>query len=229
VKPQDSQLDRLLRVPIFNGLARTDVETLLPAARPRHFAKQTGIFREGDAGDALYVITSGEVKISRTLTTGDEIVFALLHDGDAFGELAVIDEDAVRSADATAVSDTWCLILHRRPVVEFLMTHPKAMWRVVLTLSTIIKRKDEGFVDLAVRDIPGRVARKLIELTAARHAHGTDAVEITISQATLAGLVGASRENVNRALSRFVDLGYIKVERGRIVVLHPDDLRRRGA
>jgi CRP/FNR family transcriptional regulator, cyclic AMP receptor protein len=227
MKYAEEVLEQLRRIPLFSSLSAADLESLLPAVRRRTFSRQSSIFREGDSGDALYVIVAGEVKISRTLERGDEILFALLEAGDAFGELAVLQEDAVRSADATAVSETECLVIRRDPVVDFLKAHPAAMWHVVGMLSDYIKRKDEGFVDLAVRDIPGRVAHKLLELTTSRGKQSKAAEDIKLSQATLAGLVGASRENVNRALSRFVSLGYIKLDRGRIVVLRPEELRRR--
>ena len=104
------------------------------------------------------------------------------------------------------------------------------MWRLVTVLSDYIRRKDEAYSDLAFNDIPGRVARKLLELAAARGgpAEGEANVTVPLSQRTLAGLVGASRENVNRALSRFASLGLIKLERGRVTVLRPEELRRRG-
>ena len=220
-------VELLLRIRFFSGLSAADLESLQPAVRRRKFRRQQNIFREGDPGDALYLVVAGEVKISRTLVAGEEVVFSLLGAGDAFGELAVLEHDAVRSADATAISETVCLVLHQRPVVEFLQAHPAAMWHVVTTLSDYIKRKDEAFVDLSVRDITGRVARKLLELTRLRGGPAGAAQEITLSQTTLAGLVGASRENVNRALNRFVALGYVKLDRGRIVVLRPEELMRR--
>lgn len=228
MKRQDEVFEHLRRVPLFNNLSAAELEPLTTAVRIRKYARHTSIFREGDTGDALFVISAGNVKISRSLGTGDEIVFAVLEPGDAFGELAILQEHAVRSADATAVADAECLVLRRDAVVDFLLAHPAAMWHVITMLVDHIKRKDEGFVDLAVRDIPSRVARKLLELAGSRAEQGRAGEGVRLSQTTLAGLVGASRENVNRALRRFVSLGYIKLDRGRIVVLRPEELQRRG-
>jgi CRP-like cAMP-binding protein len=220
-------LEQLHRIRLFSGLAEGDLESLVPAVRRRTFARHSSLFQEGDPGDALYLILAGEVKISRTLDTGDEIVFALLGAGEAFGELSIFERGAVRSADATTMSLTECLVLNQRPVVDYLQAHPAALWHVITILIDYIKSKDELFVDLAVRDIPARVARKLLELTTSRGGQLDAPLEIKVSQTTLAGLVGASRENVNRALGRFVSLGYIKLDRGIIVVLRSDELRRR--
>jgi CRP-like cAMP-binding protein len=218
----------LSRTPLFAGVTPADLEPLLADFRLRRFAADSFIFREGDPGDHLHLVARGEVKISRITEAGGEVVFAVLGAGDVFGEMAVLQENAVRSADAQALAETECFVLHRHAVVAFLKAHPAVMWRVVSVLSDYIRRKDEAFSDLAFHDIPGRVARKLLELAAARGEQAGPGAQITVSQRTLAGLVGASRENVNRALSRFASLGAISLERGRITLLRPEELRRRG-
>ena len=224
----DEGLALLGRSRLFKGVAAGDLAPLLTEIRWRRFSTDSYIFREGDPGDQLLIVARGEVKISRATEGGNELVFAILGAGDAFGELGALD-DSVRSADAKALSETECLVIHRPALVAFMNAHPEAMWRVVNVLSSYIRNKDEAFADLAVRDIPGRVARKLLDLAAARGepvALGTQ-ITLPLSQSTLAGLVGASRENVNRALSRFVSLGVIRLERGRITLLRPEALRRR--
>jgi CRP/FNR family cyclic AMP-dependent transcriptional regulator len=229
VNRPDDALVLLRRTPLFAGLAPADLEPLLPEVRWRRFAREAYIFREGDPGDQLHVIASGEVKICRTTVAGGEVVFAILGAGDVFGELAVLEENAVRSADAQALTEANCLALYRPALVAFLKARPAVMWRVITVLSDYIRRKDEAFADLAFHDIPGRVARKLLDLAATRGepvASGTQ-IMLPLSQRTLAGLVGASRENVNRALSRFASLGFIELGHGRITLLRPDELGRR--
>jgi CRP/FNR family transcriptional regulator, cyclic AMP receptor protein len=228
VTSQGDALALLSRTRLFAGVPSAELEPLLADFRLRRYASGCFVFREGDPGDHLYLVATGEVKISRTTNAGGEAVFAVLGRGDLFGELAVLQEDAARSADAQAIADTECFVLHRQPLVAFLKAHPAVMWRVITVLSDYIRRKDESFADLAFNDIPGRVARKLLELAAARGEPAGSAITVPISQGTLAGLVGASRENVNRALSRFASLGVIKLERGHITLLLPDELRRRG-
>jgi CRP/FNR family transcriptional regulator, cyclic AMP receptor protein len=215
--------------PLFSGLKPIELEPLRSELRSRRFAAGSYIFREGDPGDRLHLIARGEVKISRMTESGGEVVFAVLGSGDVFGELAVLQENSFRSADAEALAETECYVLEKQALARFLRTHPAAMWRVITVLSDYIRRKDEAFSELAFNDIPGRVAHKLLEL-AAQHGEpvgiGTQ-IRLPLSQRTLAGLVGASRENVNRALSRFASLGVIKLERGRVTILRAEDLRRR--
>jgi CRP/FNR family cyclic AMP-dependent transcriptional regulator len=225
----DRALTLLGRTELFSGLLPKDLEPLLPDIRSRRFAAGSHIFREGDPGDHLHLVASGEVKISRTTEAGSDVVFGILGEGEVFGEIAVLEESGIRSADAQALVETECLLLPRQALVAFLHAHPAVMWRVVTGLSGRIRRKDDEYADLAFRDIPGRVAGKLLELAAARGEpleSGT-LIALPLSQRTLAGLVGASRENVNRALSRFASIGLLRVERGQITLLRLEELRRR--
>lgn len=229
VKRPDEALVLLRRTPLFAGLSAAELQPVVADLRWRHFARESYIFREGDPGDHLHLVASGDVKISRTTRAGGEVVLAMLGAGDVFGELAVLEENALRSADAQALTETECLVLHKRALVAFLQARPSAMWSVITVLSDYIRRKDEAFADLAFHDIPGRVARKLLELASARGEQvgsGTH-IALPLSQRTLAGLVGASRENVNRTLSRFASLGFIELGRGRITLLRPEELDRR--
>jgi len=103
--------------------------------------------------------------------------------------------------------------------------------RIITSLSVYIKRKDTTMGDVAFLDISGRVASKLAELADAkgRTTSGGIVIDLSLSQRVLAGMVGASRENVNRALRRFSDLGYIRQSARSITVLDHDRLRRRAS
>ena len=222
-------LDVLRGSAFFEGVDPADLQTLVPSLRRRSFGSGTYIFREGDPGLHPYVILSGEVKISRSGPRGAEVVFAILMPGDLFGELALLEEGAVRTADAFAVQPTDCLMLERNALTKFLDADRERMWHLIRFLSGYIRRKDESFAEVAFLDIQGRVARTLLELA---DKHGDPAkvgtrIRVRISQRTLAGMVAASRENVNRVLSRFAALGDISIDGGYITVLDANALRRR--
>jgi CRP/FNR family transcriptional regulator, cyclic AMP receptor protein len=219
----------LRRSALFEGVAAAELETLVPDLHRRSFAAGSHIFREGDAGTHLYVILSGEVKIARSGPGGAEVVFAVLMPGDLFGELALLEDDALRTADAVAMEATECLALERKALNSFLDAQPERLWHLVRFLSGYVRRKDESFAEVAFLDIQGRVARKLLELarTHGEPATGGTRIRVRVSQRTLAGMVAARRENVNRALSSFAAQGDISIEGGYITVLDPAALRRR--
>ncbi len=185
----------LSRTRLFHGLSATDLEPLLKAVRSRQFAAQSYIFREGDSADQLHLIANGEVKIGHVTESGSEVAFAILHAGDFFGEIGVLEENGTRSADAQALVPTECLVLDRRALVVFLKTHPAAMWQIVTTLSAYVRAKDEAFAELAFHDIPSRVARKLLDLAAAQ------GDTMKLSQRDIAGL------KPSRASSSYVCAG----------------------
>lgn len=220
----------LRQSPIFAGFADEQLGSLVGTLRRRRYPRDAVIFSEGDPGLDLFLVVAGEVKISRTNQAGTELVLALLGPGAAFGELAVLEEGALRSADAAALEATECLVMSRAALIGFLKQHDEALWRVISQLSAQIRRQDERAAELAFLDIPGRVARRLLQLAEEQGEPAGEGTRIALpmSQRTLAGLIGASRENVNRALRSFAALGYIALEKGAIVVLKPAELRRRG-
>ena len=151
--------------------------------------------------------------------------------GEIFGELSLFEPDGERSADAVALEPTECALLARDPVLAFLLEHPLLLLRMLTSLVGYIQRKDRAMAEVAFLDIPGRIAQRLVDLAESRGERVGEGVVIRIplSQRTLAGMVGASRENVNRALHRFVEIGYISQARGTITVLKPTELRKRAS
>ncbi|TMG28260.1 MAG: Crp/Fnr family transcriptional regulator [Chloroflexi bacterium] len=219
----------LLRTALFGGLPADQLDPLLPAIRSRSYARGSYLFHEGDAGTTFYVINTGQVKIARLGRQGEEAVFAILLPGDTFGELALFEDNATRTADAQAMDLTECLTLERQAFVTFIDRHPELTRHVIRLLSGYIRGMDESFSEAAFLDIPGRVAKKLLELS---ETHGKPAavgnrITMRLTQRTLAGMVAASRENVNRALSRLSARGDILQEGGYITILRPSELRKR--
>lgn len=214
---------------LFRDVDRNALEALLPSVRTRAFRKRSYVFHEGDGGNALFVIQSGQVKISRMGRQGEEAVYALLGAGDTFGEIALLTEDGVRTADAQAMELTECLVIPREAFVSFLEQQPSVMRHVIRLLARYVQQLDTNFAEVAFLDITGRVAGKLLELS---RSHGEQTpggvrIKMRLSQGTLAAMVAASRENVNRALQRFAAQGVIRQEAGVITVLRPSELRRR--
>ena len=216
----------LQRSALFEGVDGADLEALVPDLHRRSFGAGTHIFREGDAGLHLHVILKGEVKIARSGPNGAEVVYAVLLPGDLFGELALLEEGALRTADAIAVQPTECLTLERRALIAFLDSHPERMWHLIRFLSAYIRRKDESFAEVAFLDIQGRVSRRLLELARihGEPSTGGTRIRVRVSQRMLAGMVAASRENVNRALSRLTALGDISIEGGYITIVDAENL-----
>jgi CRP-like cAMP-binding protein len=221
----------LAQTPIFEGLASGDLEPLRPAIRTRTFERGSYLFRQGDPGSHLHMVVRGQVKIGHVGEGGGEIVFAIAGPGEVFGELSLFDEEGERTADAQALEPTECIVIAKAPLLEFLTARPGLLLRIIASLSVYIKRKDATMGEVAFLDIAGRVATKLVQLadTKGRPTADGTSIDVTLNQRTLAAMVGATRENVNRALRRFSDLGYIRIDRSSITVVNREQLRRRGS
>lgn len=219
----------LVRTALFSQFSPEELEPLAPSLQTRTYPRSAFIFHEGDPGTILYVIRSGQVKIARIGPGGEEIVFAILTPGDFFGELALFDEAAVRMADAQAIDLTECLTLQRDSLIALLDRHPELMRRLLKVFATYIRDMDAALAEAAFLDIPGRVATRLLALAQTRGERTPTGIRIAmkLSQRTLAGMVGASRENVNRSLRRFIARGDIAQDGGYITIVRPAELRKR--
>jgi CRP/FNR family transcriptional regulator, cyclic AMP receptor protein len=216
--------DDLSRLALFQRFQPDDLELIAGYMVRTRYARGELIFRRGDPGRAIYVIESGRVKISLSSAEGKEVILALLGAGDFFGELAVLDGEP-RSADAAAFEPTSLLVLLRQDLRRDLEARPRIAVELLAALSRRLRAADGVIADAAFLDVPGRVAQTLLRLAEDEQRAG--AVGPRLTQAELAGLVGATRESVVRCLGAFERAGLIRRSGGRITVLRPDALRRR--
>jgi adenylate cyclase len=217
----------LLRTPLFAGLPPKLAAALRQRVHRRSFAAGAYLAREGEAANSVLVIERGVVRISRTSRHGRELVLRLLGAGDTLGELGVLDAGGTRTADAIAAEPTTCVMLSRDDLHAAIRSTPELGLRLMASLVAFVRRKDDELADIAYLDVPGRIARKLLEL-ADRHGEPVaDGVRIGIRvpQGELAAMVGSSRENANRALAQLAGLGALTIDRGHIKILDAERLR----
>ena len=217
----------LLRTSLFAGLPPSVAAALRQRVKRRSFAAGTYLTREGEPADAMFVIERGLVRVSRTSRQGRELVLGLLGTGDTIGELGVLEASGTRTADAMAVEATSCVALAKDDLRAVIRKTPELGLRLLATLVDHIRRKDEELAEIAFLDLPGRLAHKLLQL-ANRHgepAEGGVRITVRLPQSELAAMVGSSRENVNRALARFVASGAVAMDRGTITILDAEALR----
>ncbi len=186
------------------------------------------LFHEGDQGDRLYVITEGKIKLGCSSTDGRENLLAILGPSEMFGELSLFDPGP-RTATATAVAETQLIGLGNDQLQQLLSAHPRIAATLLAALARRLRRTNENLADLVFTDVPGRVAKALLELSRRFGRPVEDGVLVAhdLTQEELAQLVGASRETVNKALADFATRGWLRLE-ARAVLLHDiERLQRR--
>lgn len=213
-------IDALLQTTVFGDLPRERIATLQPALRMLPLARGELAFAEGDPADALFVVADGQLKQYTTGRDGSELIFTLALPGDLFGQVGVFDPSGRRSASAEAMASCEVVKIAREPLLAFFTDNPPAMRRMFEHLSLVARGVGRALFDVAHEEIRARVAQALLRL-ADEHSEATREglrLPVKLSQATLGSMVGATRENVNRALAALMAAGHLSHQHGYYVV-----------
>ena len=220
--------DVVRRAPLFATLDDEAASEVIASSTPVRMERGDVLFHEGDQGDRLYVITEGKIKLGRTSPDGRENLLAILGPSEMLGELSLFDPGP-RTATATAVAETQLLGLGNEQLQQLLVAHPRIGGTLLAALARRLRRTNENLADLVFTDVPGRVAKALLELSErfGRPVEEGTMVAHDLTQEELAQLVGASRETVNKALADFATRGWLRLENRAVLLTDVDRLQRR--
>jgi CRP/FNR family transcriptional regulator, cyclic AMP receptor protein len=221
----------LRRAPLFDALDDEGARTLRKQMAEVKLSRGEHLFLEGDDGDALYVVIEGKMKLTRAAADGRENLLSVIGPGEMFGELSLFDPGP-RTSTATALTATRLLSLGHTELQPWLSARPEVARSLLRAMARRLRRTNENMADLVFSDVPGRVAKALLDLsTRFGQPAGDDQEGIKVAhdltQEELAQLVGASRETVNKALADFAQRGWIKLEARAVVLLDTTRLARR--
>jgi CRP-like cAMP-binding protein len=219
------RIEWLKRVSIFHDLDEASLTSLEGLFKEKNYDKEALIFGQEDAGDALFVVTSGRVKVVLYGHSGREVILSVFKPGDFFGEMSLLDNQP-RSANVIAIEDAQLLVLDRASFAKHLSTNPQTALNVLAEMSRRLRRADAIIGNLALLDVYGRVARFLRELAKNEGVETADGVEIKSrpTQAEIAAMIGTSRETVSRALSEFQRRGFLELMGKRILLRRGFDI-----
>jgi len=216
-----SATDVLKRVPLFSDLNEAELARFAEVTREREYPRNSVILFEDDPGDALYIVSSGQVKVVLIGEDGREVILSVLGDGDFFGEMSLIDDEP-RSAHVIAMKDSHLLVLRRDDFQQQLQQHPSVSLTLLRVLVQRLRRADEKIGSLVLLDVNGRVAQLLLDLG---EESGGPRITRKLTHHTIAQMIGSSRETVSRAMRELVERGHIAVSRREITILDHDALR----
>lgn len=214
-------LSLLAGAELFSAFDEASLRRIADASERRLLRRNEVVFDEGDESSELFVVRTGRIAIANTSVDGRESVIALMEPGDLFGELPMFDGQG-RSAQARALELSELLAVPYDPVHQVISEQPSLLWGVVAMLTGRLRATDNALADSVFLDVTGRTAKRLIELS-----NGADEFLLPITQEELAGMVGASRERVNKAISAFIRLGWIEQVDRRYRIVDRDQLSRR--
>jgi CRP/FNR family cyclic AMP-dependent transcriptional regulator len=213
-----SQREVLRRSELFAQLNDGEIDSILQHTTVSRLPQGEQIFAKGDPGSSMMAVLKGRVMISSPSRDGRQVVLTVMHEGDFFGEIALLDGKE-RTADATAMTDSELLVVPRRSLLALLERRPDAAIGLMHVLCERLRRTNEQVEDLAFLDLEARIAKVLVRLAGENGSGGArKPIGVKISQRALGELVGGSRESVNKHLQDWKRSGIIAIEKGSIVI-----------
>jgi CRP/FNR family transcriptional regulator, cyclic AMP receptor protein len=188
-------------------------------AETRRIASGTPLFLKGAPGTALFAVVSGTVKIAVVSIDGREATFNLLHAGDIFGEIAVLDGQP-RTANAIAVTDCELMVIKHDDFLRFVHGEPEVSMKLIELLCARLRVAGTRMEEAVFLNLPVRLARLLVRLLE-ENAAAADKNNLSITQQEISGLLATTRESVNRHLRIWARRRVIALKRGSILVLAP--------
>ena len=215
-------IELLAKVDFFADASTPALERVASRSHERQLSRGETLFAEGDTPHFLFIVVTGRIAIVMLSEVDDrESVVALMEDGDLFGELGLLD-DGPRSAGARALSVSTVLEIPFEAVRDMLDEDPALLWNAARMLARRLRAMDEVLADSVFLDVTGRTAKKLIELSG-----GRDEFVLPVTQEELAGMVGAPRERVNKAIASFTRLGWLEQHERNYRIIERERLENR--
>ncbi len=200
----------LAETDLFSQADQPSIDRLAAASNRRQLDRGDVLFRQDDEPSAVYLVLEGRIAIANRSFDGRESMVALMEDGDLFGEMGLFGHGDGRSADARALEPTTLVELPFAPIKALFDEQPQLLWGVVSMLSQRLRAMDNALADSVFLDVTGRTAKRLLDM-----AGENDEFVLPLTQEELAGMVGASRERVNKSINQFIRLGWLaQTERG---------------
>lgn len=205
----------------FSSLDEEGLARVAMKASSARLERNDTLFSEGDEAKELFVVLSGRIAIGKRSPDGRESLVALMEKGDLFGEMPLFDDEP-RSASARALERSEVVRVPFDVVRSELEAQPGLLWHVVGLFAERLRAADDALADAMLLDVTGRTAKRLLEL-----AGDSDEFVLPITQEELAGLVGASRERVNKAIAAFIRLRWIEQADRRYRIVNRERLAQR--
>jgi len=215
--------------PLFSALSDEEAASLRASMTLVKVTKGHTLFKEGEEGDRLFVVLDGKLKLGKSSPDGRENLQEILGPGEMFGELSLFDPGP-RTATATAITDAKLLMLPHEKVLNLITAQPEVSLELLRRLAQRLRDSRGEQSDLVFVDVPGRVAKAIIDLGERFGETKDDGLHVKhdLTQEELAQLVGASRETVNKALADFAARGWVSLEPRAVVIKDYERISKRG-
>jgi CRP/FNR family cyclic AMP-dependent transcriptional regulator len=203
------------------------------AGHPRTYRRGDMLFLEGEHSDAVYLVVEGQARVFTVTAEGNEVTLSVRGPGELIGEMSALDPGSLRSASVVALDVLFCRVIPSAELQAFLETHPRAGVALLRLVMGRLREADRRRTEFGSYDATRRLARILVEAAEESRADGgvvaqaqDGLIGLALSQQELAGLIGASRESVARALAELRRRDLVATGRRAITIRDAAALRR---
>jgi CRP/FNR family cyclic AMP-dependent transcriptional regulator len=209
-------------IPLFRNLPAEHLREVNQLIHRKSFSANTTLMTAEQAGEVVYLILSGTVKVHIEQEDGGDVIVAILGPGEIIGEMSALGQ-AIRSASVVTIESSTLLWMDRENFQRCLMAMPMLAYNLACILATRLRHANEKIQTLATQSVEGRVARQILafaEQYGQRHENGDIYVGIRLTQGDIAALIGASREHINRVIVSYKERGYLSIDRNYRITIH---------
>ena len=203
----------LKKCDLFQGLSRESMDRVMAVANDKTVPKKRIIYSPSEENSAIYILKKGRVRIFKLSPEGKTIILAILNEGDVFGAMSPIREGS-STGYAETLEDSYICSIEQDKFNQILAAMPEVALGMMEKISRRLKEAEDRIEDLVFRDVPGRIASVLLNLSSQFGTEGPDGLRIDFkfTHQDLADMVGASRETVTVILNEFKDDGIIRID-----------------
>jgi len=221
LRENESLSEFLEYVPIFADLPAETLEQIASIGSVQTYPKDGIVLMEEEAGNALFVIIKGKVKIARSSGDGREVILTILNEADFFGEMAILDGQS-RSATVISLEESKLFIIQRNDFLYLLKRHPEVSISLLQELTGRLRTADMKIKALTLKDAEGKVASVVLQIADNEGTikNGIVEIEKLPLQQDLANMAGTSRETISRTLHNFAKKNLVEIEGSKLRILN---------
>ncbi|MEK6646520.1 MAG: Crp/Fnr family transcriptional regulator [Candidatus Firestonebacteria bacterium] len=222
---QNKNLDLLKKIPFFAEMTNKEFRIISDVILDKQYKENSYLFFENAKGNDLFIILSGLVRIYKSDSTGKVKTLAYLRSGDFFGEMSILDGE-VRSASAQAMEDTHVYVIKGNDFKREIVNNPIVAWKIMKTLSKRLRDANKQIENLTFRNLPGRLANVLIDLSRKHGKKVSNGIRINLklTHQDLADMVGTAREVVTTLMSAFKKANCIDMDKHYVTITNKEEL-----
>jgi CRP/FNR family transcriptional regulator, cyclic AMP receptor protein len=211
-----------LEIPLFRNLTAESLRDLEGMVHRKTFSPNTTLMTAEQAGEVVYFVLTGTVKVHVEQEDGGDVIIAILGPGEIVGEMSALGH-IERSASVITIETSTLLWIDRDNFKRSLISMPMLAFNLAGILATRLRHANEKIQTLATQSVEGRVARQLLvfaEQYGQQGEHGETLIAVRLTQSDIAALIGASREHINKVIVSYKERGYISVDRNYRITIH---------